>query len=189
MNYGLETVRSKYKFFSSVLFFFLGIIVFIFHVWLPQQAEIHSLEKALSETEKKIAAVETFAGQNSDSQKLKDQFRQKLLLTEQLLPDNMSMGEFLVELERTAEASKVQIGQVQPAQAIQRNGYQETLITMTVRGDYFMVLDFLRRIEGGKRFLALSSISLQSKSGDFLEGKLTVLVYHYSNNSAAAAAR
>ena len=189
MNHRFEKVPDKYKIALFAIVFVVGITVFMVSIHIPQQARIRSLEDELAATEKRIAVVETFALQHRDLQTHRNEIRQKLLLIEQLLPDEVRMGEILTELEGIAKASKVQIGQVQPARPLQKSGYQETPVTMTVRGDYFMFYDFFYRIEGSKRFLAVSSLSLQSKTGDILEGKITLLVYNYGTGPATTIRR
>lgn len=189
MNHRFEKVPDKYKIALFVIVFISGITVFMVSIHIPQQARIRSLEDELAAAEKRIFVVENFALQNQDLQTHRNEIRQKLLLTEQLLPNEVKMGELLTELESIAKASKVQIGQVQPARPLQKSSYQETPVTMTVRGDYFMFYDFLYRIEGSKRFLAVSSLLIQSKTGDILEGKITLLVYNYGTSSASTIVR
>lgn len=189
LNHRFEKVPDKYKIALFVIVFISGITVFMVSIHIPQQARIRSLEDELAAAEKRIFVVENFALQNQDLQTHRNEIRQKLLLTEQLLPNEVKMGELLTELESIAKASKVQIGQVQPARPLQKSSYQETPVTMTVRGDYFMFYDFLYRIEGSKRFLAVSSLLIQSKTGDILEGKITLLVYNYGTSSASTIVR
>ena len=152
-------------------------VSFISSVIIPQWDRIAALRNALKVEQVQVAGITSYVEHNSDLDKQYVELRQKLDQTSLLLPEQSDIGSFLVQLEQVAKASKVVLGQVQPSQPVVKTGYYEIPVTITVSGNYFQVLDFMSRIEGMKRFVAVSSMSLKPKTGDVLDGNIAVIIY------------
>ena len=177
LKYLWDKLDLQYKVAIFVACVALLIGFFISSVIIPQWDRIAALRNALKVEQVQVAGIISYVEHNSDLDKQYVELRQKLDQTSLLLPEQSDIGSFLVQLEQVAKASKVVLGQVQPAQPVSRTGYYEIPVTITVSGNYFQVLDFMSRIEGMKRFVAVSSMSLKPKTGDVLDGNIAVIIY------------
>lgn len=82
------------------------------------------------------------------------------------LPDGLEQGAFLGGLERLALACHLELAGVKPAEALERpDGLMELPVTVTVRGDYFSLLDFLQGLDAqkaGGRFVLVRGLSVRA---------------------------
>ena len=175
--------RHKVLVGSSVclLVFYLLIAVF----WIPQQEKMIALRTELSNVRQAVLAVESHGIAHPDGKQYLAELDKQLLLVDQLLPDKADIGTFIVETEKNARISGVQIIEIIPNQLNQKTEYHEISVTMTIKGSYFQMLDFFHRLEGMQRFSSVTAVAVQAKSG-LIEGKNTIQVYAYGLASVAA---
>lgn len=159
--------------------------LFIAALWIPQQKKNTALRTELSTVRQAVLAVENHGIAHPDGKQYLAELDKQLLLADQLLPGRPDIGNFIVETEKNARISGVQIIEIIPSQFNQKNEYHEISVTMTIKGNYFQMLDFFHRLEGMQRFSSVTAVAVQAKSG-LMEGKITIQVYAYGLASVAA---
>ena len=161
----------------------LAIVLFWQLALEPMRTRSTALAADIAMEQQRITIVENFALTYPDAAAHAAQMAGKLALNNRLLPDGADLGGVLVLMEEAARVSGVHIGQIQPGKSMAKNNYQEIPIALTVKGNYYQLLDFTRRLEGAQRFAAISLFHLQAKDGA-LAGKITVNVYFYAQGMA-----
>lgn len=107
------------------------------------------------------------------------------------LPESLEQGAFLSGLERLALADHLILLGVKPGEAIARSdGLQELPVTVTVQGDYFTVLSFLKGLDEQKadgRFVLVRGLSLKTgKAGEPLTATLSLSVFGTGSGGASS---
>ncbi len=162
-----------------------SIYLFLAALWFPQQERIVGLRADLAAARQAVQLIEGYGIAHPDGTQYLAELDKKLLFIDQLLPNDPDIASFLIQAEQAAQLSGVQVAEIVPNQAEPKNGYREFSVTMTIKGDYFQILDFFQRLEGMQRFSSAAALAVQVKSG-VIEGKITVQVYTYGLASGAA---
>ena len=159
----------------------LAVVLFWQFAMEPMQTRSTALAADIAMEQQRITIVENFALTNPDAAAHAALMAGKLAVNNRLLPAGADIGGVLVLMEEAARDSGVNISQIQPGKPVPKNTYQEIPIALTVKGSYYQLLDFTRRLEGAQRFAAISLFHLQAKEGS-LTGKITVNVYSHTPN-------
>ncbi len=156
-------------------------------VLLPQEEEIARLENLCREAEERNRRITVFSGQHPDAERYLQELEQRQNAVLNLLPEQTEVAVFMLELERLAEESKVRLSHVKPEMPLNKKGYLDIALEVQVRGDYFSLLDFLRRVEGANRFTAIDKAAVQMQNG-VLMTKLVVHIYSFGTGELSITA-
>lgn len=170
---------------AGLVIYILSLYLFFTFFWYPQQERIAGLRAEVAATGQEVLLIEGHGITHPDGRQYLADLDKRLLFINQLLPNEPDIAGFLVLTEQAAQLSGVQIADIMPNQTIFQNGYREISVTMTIKGNYFQMLDFFHRLEGMQRFSSAAAIAVQVKSG-LIEGKITARVYAYGLASDAA---
>jgi Tfp pilus assembly protein PilO len=144
----------------------------------PQEARIDARQQQLRQELQKVAAVENYVLTHPDMDKHLQDLQQALLRVEKSLPGSMDVSDFLSALERDARAAGVRLTAVKPGAVTDRTGYREMPLEVSVEGNYFATLSFLKKLEDGIRFNLPVSFLIQQKQNT-LATRLNLLIYCY----------
>ena len=144
----------------------------------PQEERIVARQQQLRQELQKVAAVENYVLTNPDMDKHLQDLQQALLRAEKSLPGSMDVSEFLSTLERDARAAGVRLTAVKPGAVTDRAGYREMPLEVSIEGNYFATLAFLKKLEDGSRFNLPASFLIQQKQ-NVLATRLNLLIYGY----------
>lgn len=178
MELSFDKLQTKHKVFVFCTFYIAVVFLFMAAIWSPQQLQIAALRTDLAAARQAVGVIENYGLAHPDGAQHLAELDKIMLPINQLLPNDPDIGGFLVQVEQISHSSGVQLEQVVPNQAVPKNGYREIPVAMTIKGNYFQILDFLQRLEGTQRFSSAAAMALQAKSG-LIEGKITVQVYAY----------
>lgn len=92
------------------------------------------------------------------------------------LPEELATSEFISILQRTALAHRISIIRIAPAESIAHDGVLELPLTVTLRADYFPLLEFLQAVESSPRFLLVKNATIELTGSD-LECKITIAIF------------
>lgn len=180
------TVASAIRY--KIFFFFVGlvgcILLYYIYIFTPQNLRIAELTAVRQAVEQQNSTIQSFAKKKPDTDRYLVEVEKKAALADAILPNNADIGGFLIQLEKAATASGLQLCEVKPAKNIIKTNYQETSLEVITKGSFVQTLAFLQNLENVVRFNAVSSISVQSRQG-LLEGKLTIIIYSYGVPSGA----
>ena len=162
-------------------------LLFWWSVWQPQQQRQAVLESRCRQVEERNRQIMMFTESHADGIQYLQELDQRNGQAAMLLPEQADIAAFLLELERSARDSGVQIAQVKPGLPIARNGYREITVEVQTNGSYFSLLDFVRRVEGAKRFAAVNKAAVHSQNGA-LASKLVLHIYCFGTGVQATTA-
>ena len=134
------------------------------------------LDNQLREERNRVKQIQSFSLAHPEPAKHLNQLEEKLTVFNRMLPLEPQVGEFLTQSENSAKTSGVQFVSLKPGQMANKGGYRELSLELTIRGNYFQTMNFLKRIEEGPRFVAVTNVTMQSQSGQ-IQSKIWVSIY------------
>jgi Tfp pilus assembly protein PilO len=168
-------LKHKIMVFAACAVVVLWVAVLL--VFAPQRARLAALDASYQTERRQVEAIEAYGLAHPDTNKHMAELDARRITVDRLLPATPAVSDFLVLVEKAARTGGVQLQHVRPAAAAAKNGYQETPLEILVRGDFFQTVAFLRQLEDGTRFNAITAIGVGMKQG-VLESKLQVVIYN-----------
>ena len=164
----------------GVLFFVAFILCCGIYVKLilPLSNDRTTMTNKLALANTRLAALQTFAGQNQDYDSLLKIQNMKVAAAKKKIPDVVAVPELVGEYNKIAEQANVNLISVKPDKASKEKTYFKMPITVTLEGDYFRLITFLQQVDTGDRFVTLDSTKFSStKSGNNLTMDARFIVY------------
>jgi len=155
-------------------------------VLVPQETRISERQRLLQQEMQRVATVENFVLTNPDMDKHLTDLQQALLRAEKSLPGSMDTAGFLAELEKEARAAGVRLTGVKPGAIVDRAGFREMPVEISVEGNYFATLAFLKKLEDAARFNVPASFLIQQKQ-NVLATRLNLQIFCYGVSVRPAA--
>ena len=168
-----------------VLVLALGMLVSSLLLY-PQELRIAELNRQLQAEQQKTTVVENFILANPDADKRLFELQQQLAKVEKALPGSLDVSLFMAQLQRDAAASGVKLTNIKPAAMVDRAGYREMPIEVSVEGNYYATLAFLKKLEDGERFNLPTGFLVQRKQ-DKLTTRLNMQIFCYGVTPRPAA--
>ncbi len=153
-------------------------------LFLPQKIQIVNLTAQYQTERQKTQIIEMYAAAHPDIERDLGELDGKLIQVDKMLPNSNDIYDFLVQLEQAAKGSSIQLVQIKPGQILNKNGYREIPVEIFIKGNYFQMLDFLKKLEDGPRFNTITSISIKAQK-DNLDAAILVVVYGYGTATVA----
>lgn len=172
-------LEDKHKIFLFIVALLGLLSTSYYSVIMPQMEDVARLQNQYESERQRVQILETFALNHPDINKYVKELNAKAEAVDKSLPNDLEVARFLVEIESVSKAAGgVQLAQIKPAQAINKNGYREIPIEILVRGTFTQMLNFLKKLEETQRFHSIANMSIQSQK-NILESKITVLIFSY----------
>ena len=163
--------------------------VFLKNYYDSMQSEILKLQtetKRLQAMEKKL---QSFAQMQKKIPNLVELSEENLIAIHESLPEELEQESFTNEIYRTADKNNVavkslQIGEFFPADTDKNFSgtfYKQSIKTQ-IETEYVALLNFLREISDGKRFVTLGNISVDG-SEDILNCEVEFFIYSAKNSA------
>lgn len=184
MNIARDMLINRYMIFC---FFLAGLgfaLLCYNYILIPQNLRINELTATRNELIQKNTNIQDFAKKNPDTNKYLAEIKRKNVLADALLPNNADIASFLIQLERIAAASGLQLCEIKPGQSIGKAGYLEVPVEVIIKGSFGQLLAFLQKLDNAERFNSVSNVSIKSHQG-VLDSKLTIVIYSYSEPNGA----
>ena len=93
-----------------------------------------------------------------------------------MLPAKLDVGVFLAEAEKRAADSGIALLGVAPGEPGTAGGFAAEKLRLSVRGDYFALLDFLYALEQQGRFVKIDAMRGKVEDGAF-KGEIELWIY------------
>lgn len=152
---------------------------FYLMMFLPQQQEQAVLAAKCNVERQRIQVIETYLLAHPNAEEYATELTTNQEYLGRTLPNNGEIRTFLLQLEQSAQESNVQLAHVKPAPPVSKNGYSELPLDITIKGDFFQTLNYLKRLENGARLATISKLSITVQN-NVLESKMIVTIYSYS---------
>jgi type IV pilus assembly protein PilO len=144
----------------------------------PQELRIAAISRQLSQEQQKLALIEKFILTYPNGEKRLNELQQSLLRVEKALPGSLDVSAFMAQLERDAQAAGVRLVNLKPSLMVDRAGYRELPIEVSLEGGYFQTMSFLKKLEDGERFSLPAAFLIQKKL-DKLSTRLNLQIFCY----------
>lgn len=172
----LQSYKNKIAGLTAIMVCF--VVIFFITIVFPQREMLKKLSMTLEQKEQNIKLLEEYAFSHPKMEQYLGTMNQELKRLDTLLPDEVRMGELLVQMDQAARGAGVQIIEVKPGAMVNRSGYYEMPLEMIIRGPSAGTMRFVGRLESLPRFTAVKSMSavLGPKA---LETKLLIVLYMF----------
>lgn len=168
--------RAFHIFCLLMIVMFILSVGFIYFVYKPQQMEIQLKKVILKDEKAKIIDIENFINEHHDMKVYIEKMSAKEMVADEKLPEKENISKFLSEVQTNAVQNNLYLKSIKPESIQQRSGFIEIPISISSRGTYFQLIDFLQSIEDAKRFVKVKNIKVHAED-DMLEMKCSLLIY------------
>lgn len=144
----------------------------------PQEMRIFEMSRQLSAEKQKVAVIESFILAHPDTEQYLTQLQQSLAKADQALPGSLDVSKFIAQLEKDARESGVKLLNIKPSAMTDRAGYREMPVEVSIEGQFYSTMAFLKRLEDGERFSLPSAFLIQQKPGG-LSTRLNLQIFCY----------
>ena len=152
----------------------------------PQEVRQNEMLAQLQQAKQKVTVVETFVLTHPNTEQYLTELQMAIARAERALPPSPDISIFLAQLEKEAKAAGVKMTGVKPAVVIDRAGYRELPVEVSIEGNYFATLTFLKRLEDGERFSVPTAFLVQQKQNN-LATRLNLQIFSYGLTPRPAA--
>ena len=152
-------------------------VLFYQMVYVEQQADLEEKRRTLLLRQQDLARLEAFLQRRRDDSASEEALKKHAEWSRRLLPDELRTSDFLGDLQGYMLRSQVKVIGLTPGVPEQNEGFCRQRIELTVEGDYFQILDFIRLLEQQNRFVTIENISGQVKDTGILHGRFDLCIF------------
>ena len=142
----------------------------------PQRDALHAKEAEAVSLRREIGKAAAFRRSHPDPAKEAKRVAERKRAVEMMLPARLDAGAFLLEAEKRAAESGVTLLGVVPGDAGTTGGFATEKLRLSVRGDYFELLDYLYALEQQGRFVKIDAMRGNVEDGLF-KGDIELWIY------------
>ncbi|MDR1702938.1 MAG: type 4a pilus biogenesis protein PilO [Sporomusaceae bacterium] len=175
---------SRQKTLLLAITLFLAALCIWQFLLVPQAESKKLLAEKYAQQERQAQEVTSFFAQHPDYEQYTLKLDEKWETAQRMLPEQLEVSEFLLEIENTAKMAEVTVLDIKPLPKISRAGYAETSFEIIVRGNFEAMLDFAQSLESFERFIAVSAATIALSSAQEadkpvpeLESKILLVIY------------
>ncbi len=146
-------------------------------LYLPQRAELSAKQEETSRLRQEIAEASAFRRAHPSPEKDARSAEARTRLVGAMIPEAMDEGAFLAETEKKAAAAGISFLGVAPGDTVKMDGFAGKKLKLSVRGDYFALLDFLYALEQQGRFVKIDAVRGKTDDGGVFTGTVELWIY------------
>lgn len=174
--------KEKFLPLATIIFCMVVAIFFEQFIYTPTKNEIFSMQLETRKFQSMKSDLENFKRQYGDVEKFSEVIEESLNEAQNFLPNEPMQDAFVSQLYRIADSKKILIQSVQVGDAESvPNETNENFFRQSVRinfeSDYISILNFLREIADGNRFVTIENISIE-RNENILTGDMEIFIYH-----------
>lgn len=150
-----------------MILFFLGNIV---------NTKIETIKDIKEQQQAELKNYHDFMARNQNVDKYREKVNFNLNLLAEKIPSDLCEEKFLLQLNDMAKYSAVEILEIVPQEKQVQDNIKQQRIKLTLQGNYFEIIDFLRQLNVNNRLVSIqdSNIFIQN---DTINAKLTLQIY------------
>ena len=173
-----NSLKTRHK--ISIFIIGAGIFSYLWYnlLLLPQWAYMDNLKKQHNAEFEKVKVIENFVLAHPNPEQYLAELDTRIVEVDKVLPDNFEISSFLAELEQSSQQCGVWLIYLKPGKIINKEGYRQWEIEISIKGNFYQTMNFFKKIENGLRFITISNIDMQV-SEDGLTSKLSAKIYSY----------
>lgn len=174
--------KSRYVIVAALLLLLTGL--FYQFIYGPQRLALESKRQQLALLQRQLAGLNSFLAQHGDLALYESKLQGHDGWSQQLLPAELDTSEFIGSLQRHVLRTRVKLVGLRPEPPVNKDGFFRQKIEVAVEGDYFQLLDFIKLLEQGPRFVMIENIAGQVKEQGIFSGRMAL--YIFARSSAGA---
>ena len=144
--------------------------------YAPQSDALREKEAEASALQREIETAASFRRSHPDPANEAKAAAERKRAVEKMLPARLDAGAFLLEAEKRAAESGVTLLGVAPGDAGTSGGFAAEKLRLSVRGNYFELLDYLYALEQQGRFVKIDAMRGNVEDGVF-KGDIELWIY------------
>ena len=163
----------------------LVVILVLFMVLMPQFGRLNELSKdeetlrnQLDEAKLNLTRLRSI---QSDAARTEAQ----LIKLAQRLPDGAEIPALVVELQNIANSSGLEFDSAKIGAVVDQSGFAEIPFTVSAKGTFYSLIDYLYRIENLQRKMVITSVSVTGNEKDYPDLKVEIKLNAYKISSQA----
>jgi len=160
-------------------------LVYIF-LLLPQWTRVDELTAQYNMEQQQVKVIETFVQAHPNPEQHLLELDSKITQVDKMMPDNPEISSFLAEVEQLSRECGVQLGYLKLGKTVNKEGYREIEVEISLNGKFPQIMNFLSKTENGTRFISVTNIGMQLGKNS-LESKLSAKIYSYGVPAAPVA--
>lgn len=169
----------------------IWLMVLFFCVYRPYKQNMEGIQNQLQENSVAINTVRTFFAEHGEKNTYQNKLAVNLKLLKEKIPSELAEAEFLAKVNEIAMLSNVQIIEMKPSEYKNdkkkinehleneikaKEDYSSKCWIITLHGDYFNIVKFLRQINSLPRLVNIMSGEVYSEN-EYLVCKLALQIY------------
>lgn len=160
---------------AAILLFAIGVKLFVVDKQMMHLAENI---KTISEIKYKKSEIREFYQKHQDIKKYETELNTRQGLVNTMLPDALSVGSYLLELQHQAAEAGIVLLNIKPGKMKKEKQYCVQEVNISFKADYYQLNHFFRVLEQDGRFVQVSAMNLNSKvDGAILQGEVSLLIF------------
>lgn len=153
-------------------------VYYFYHV--PLQRELVQLRLDRRRTAQLVVDILNFRNEHGDLDDYLLALDEQRAVIDRALPEQLSQGEFIDYLQRTALEHKIRLLSISPG-SVEKTADARIVrlpIRILIECSYFTLLDFLKSLEDGERLICMENFSVASTDwGDSLRCELNLVLF------------
>ena len=164
-------VKANYKSLPLKIYIYLVITIMgfvlipfnVFFLWPLVHDQLKEDQVKIEQFEVQIMELQNFLRCHENIDEFMLETEKYNAQVKQLLPRSAKTGEFMGELAAIAEKNQLVIKGFKP-KALPKSGkgYEEISLELTIHGEYFSLMEFMKSLQQATRFNRLNSIKLNT---------------------------
>ena len=142
-----------------------ALAAFYFFVHEPWQEEREVLRISCAKEEQEILGIENFMNAHRDLEEFSRETAKHQELSLKAMPREMEQGAFLEFLQGLALGKGIELTGVVPGKSISEGDVLVLPLQVNLKCNYFQLLDFLKGLQEGERFLQIRNAKIHSDKG------------------------
>ena len=144
--------------------------------YAPQRDALREKEAEAVMLRQKIGEAAAFRRSHPDPAKEAKSAAERKRAIDAMIPARLDAGNFVAEAEKRAAKSGVALLGVVPGEPGTTGGFAAEKLRLSVRGDYFALMDFLYTMEQRGRFVKIDAMRGKVEDGAF-KGEIELWIY------------
>lgn len=143
-----------------------------------QQNKLTEKYYAIAENRKNRMEFNEFFQKHNNPAKYESELNNRQRLLAKMLPDNLNVSDYLLEIQRQAANSGIVLLNVKPGKVKNENNIYTQEVFLKFQANYYQLNSFLQVVEQEERFAKIINMNVHiDKQEAFLEGEAVLLIY------------
>ena len=173
----MQSRQARKRFVLSAFFSVALAVSFYEFFYLPQRAELSAKQGEAVRLRREIAEASSFRRAHPSPEQETKSLGARTRFVDAMIPTRLDEGAFLAETEKKAAAAGVALLGVAPGDGEEADGFVQKKIRLSVRGEYFALLDFLYAMEQQGRFVKIDAVRGKTDEGGVFMGTVELWIY------------